>query len=159
MIERSAGTRGYCIVALDNPKYSVNVGSVLRAAWNYKAAGIVISGRRYHKQNSDTMKAHRHIPLFHAVDVMELVPYDCVPVAVDFLADAIPLQEYTHPERAFYVFGAEDATLGHRILSRCRDKIYIPTLGCMNLAACVNVVLYDRMAKYNRVHAEDLRGL
>jgi tRNA(Leu) C34 or U34 (ribose-2'-O)-methylase TrmL len=25
--------------------------------------------------------------------------------------------------------------------------VYIPTTGCMNLAATVNVVLYDRMAK------------
>jgi tRNA(Leu) C34 or U34 (ribose-2'-O)-methylase TrmL len=25
--------------------------------------------------------------------------------------------------------------------------VYIPTVGCMNLAATVNVVLYDRMAK------------
>jgi tRNA(Leu) C34 or U34 (ribose-2'-O)-methylase TrmL len=25
--------------------------------------------------------------------------------------------------------------------------VYIPTVGCMNLAATVNVVLYDRLAK------------
>ncbi len=25
--------------------------------------------------------------------------------------------------------------------------VYIPTIGCMNLAATVNVVLYDRLAK------------
>ena len=29
----------------------------------------------------------------------------------------------------------------------CEETIYIPTEGCMNLAATVNVVLYDRMAK------------
>jgi tRNA(Leu) C34 or U34 (ribose-2'-O)-methylase TrmL len=25
--------------------------------------------------------------------------------------------------------------------------VYVPTIGCMNLAATVNVVLYDRLAK------------
>ena len=60
---------------------------------------------------------------------------------------ATSLVDYIHPERAFYIFGAEDATLGERVLSRCRDVIYVPTSGCMNLAATVNVVLYDRMAK------------
>ncbi len=52
-----------------------------------------------------------------------------------------------HPVRAFYIFGGEDATLGGRVLSWCRDVIYIPTAYCMNLAATVNVVLYDRMTK------------
>ena len=35
------------------------------------------------------------------------------------------------------------------MLSWCRDVVYIPTNGCMNLAACVNVVLYDRLSKSN----------
>jgi len=29
--------------------------------------------------------------------------------------------------------------------------VYIPTVGCMNLAATVNVVLYDRLAKALRL--------
>ena len=57
------------------------------------------------------------------------------------------LNNYKHPERAFYIFGAEDQTLGKRIVSFCRDIVYIPTKTCMNLAATVNVVLYDRMVK------------
>lgn len=52
-----------------------------------------------------------------------------------------------NPKRAFYVFGAEDNTLGSRVLGWCRDVVSVPTNRCMNLAACVNVVLYDRMAK------------
>jgi tRNA(Leu) C34 or U34 (ribose-2'-O)-methylase TrmL len=54
---------------------------------------------------------------------------------------------YVHPESAFYIFGAEDGTLGARVLERCRDRVMVPTNGCMNLAATVNVVLYDRMRK------------
>src|SRR5690606_30290164 len=72
---------------------------------------------------------------------------DCVPVAVDLLEGATPLCEYTHPERAFYIFGPEDGTLGKAVTSWCRDVVYIPTNYCMNLAATVNVVLYDRLAK------------
>jgi len=66
---------------------------------------------------------------------------------VDLVEEAIPLTTYVHPERAFYVFGAENATLGEQVISWCRDVIYVPTNGCLNLAACVNVVLYDRMVK------------
>lgn len=87
------------------------------------------------------------MPLFQVDDLRSVVPYDCVPVAVDLIDGAIPLNEYEHPERAFYIFGAEDQTLGDRVLSWCRDVAYIPTRSCMNLAATVNVVLYDRCVK------------
>lgn len=142
-------TRGYCGIGLDNPKDSLNVGSALRAAGCYGASFVAASGRRFGSGPTDTIKAYRHLPLFRPDDVMSLLPYDCVPVAVDLIDGAISLFDYKHPERAYYIFGAEDATLGERILSRCRDVVYVPTVSCMNLAATVNVILFDRMAKIN----------
>lgn len=139
--------RGYCGIGLDNPKSDVNVGSALRAAGVYGASFVAASGGRWTSDKTDTMKSYRHLPLLRPDKLRDLLPYDCVPVAVDLISGAIALPEYKHPERAFYIFGAEDATLGERITSWCRDIIYIPTNGCMNLAATVNVVLYDRMAK------------
>ena len=139
--------RGYCGIGLDNPKNKINVGSALRAAGVYGAAFVAASGKRCGKSPTDTMKHYRHLPLMRINSLKDIIPYDCVPVAVDLIEGAIPLPEYKHPERAFYIFGAEDATLGERTISWCRDVIYIPTDGCMNLAATVNVVLYDRMVK------------
>jgi len=93
------------------------------------------------------MKTALHTPMFKVDDLKSCLPHNCVPVAVDLIEGAVPLTDYVHPERAFYIFGAEDATLGARVTDWCRDVIYVPTNGCMNLAATVNVVLYDRMAK------------
>lgn len=139
--------RGYCGIGLDNPKTNINVGSVLRAAGVYGASFVAASGGRFGSEKTDTMKAYRKLPLYRIDDLYKIIPYDCVPVAIDLVEGAVPLHEYKHPERAFYIFGAEDATLGNRVLSWCRDKVMIPTDGCMNLAATVNVVLYDRLAK------------
>jgi hypothetical protein len=114
---------------------------------------VAVSGKRYHRNSADTTAAEHNIPLIVGLENLHLViPFDCVPVAVELIETAIPLPQYVHPRRAFYVFGAEDHTLGERVLSWCRDVVYIPTRACMNLAACVNVVLYDRLAK-----AEDSR--
>ena len=143
-------SRGYCGIGLDNPKYDVNVGSTLRAAGNYNANFVAATGRRYKKASTDTVKQYRHLPLFNVENLRDIIPFDCIPVAVDLIDGAISLHEYEHPERAFYIFGAEDATLGKRITDWCKDTIYIPTNGCMNLAATVNVVLYDRMAKQSK---------
>lgn len=139
--------RGYAAIGLHHPKTPANVGSVLRAAQVYGASMVALTGRRFQKSNVDTMKAWRHMPLIETEDLRLVVPYDCVPVAVDLVLGARSLCDYTHPERAFYIFGPEDGTLGKEVTEWCRDVIYVPTSGCMNLAACVNVVLYDRMQK------------
>lgn len=144
---KSEQKRGYACIGLDNPKTPVNVGSALRAAGIYGAEFVATTGKRYHGSPTDTMKHVRHLPLIQVSDLHDIVPFDCVPVAVDLIEGATPLHEYEHPERAFYIFGAEDNTLGKRVTDWCRDTIYVPTNGCMNLAATVNVILYDRMAK------------
>lgn len=141
-------TRGFSIVALDNPKNGINVGSALRAAHCYDAAGLVVGGRRLPiRACTDPQKAYRHLPVFRTEDVFDSIPFDCVPIAVELVENARNLADFTHPERGFYIFGAEDQTLGKRILDRCVHTVYIPTEHCMNLAATVNVVLYDRMVK------------
>jgi tRNA(Leu) C34 or U34 (ribose-2'-O)-methylase TrmL len=143
--------RGYSVIALDNPRNPINIGSALRACGCFDAKLMVVGGpgRGRMRQPTDTNGQHRHLPLIRVPDVFDAIPFNCVPVAVDLLEGATPLPEYEHPERAFYIFGAENATLGARILDRCRDRIMVPTAYCMNLAATVNVVLYDRMAKGN----------
>ena len=143
-------TRGYSIIAVDRPKDINNFAGMMRAAHCYGASMVVLGGDRYQYAAPNTTKAERHIPLLRVPDVFDALPYDCVPVAVDLIDGAIPLPKYQHPERAFYIFGAEDATLGERILSRCRDVVYVPTSYCMNLAATTNVILYDRLTKHKQ---------
>jgi tRNA(Leu) C34 or U34 (ribose-2'-O)-methylase TrmL len=139
--------RGFCGIGLDNPKSEYNVGAAMRAVGVFDANFLAVRGTRYGPGQTDTMKTALHTPMFKVDDLKSCLPHNCVPVAVDLIEGAVPLTDYVHPERAFYIFGAEDATLGARVTDWCRDVIYVPTNGCMNLAATVNVVLYDRMAK------------
>jgi len=146
--------RGYAVIALDNPKCLANLGGALRAAQCYSAALVLVGGPRMIRLKglaTDTIKAYRHLPVTLVADVIDQIPYDCIPVAVDLVEGACDLRTYVHPERAFYVFGPEDGTLGKRVLEKCRDRIMVPTIGCMNLAATVNVVLYDRLSKQKGV--------
>lgn len=141
--------RGYAAIGLYNPKTVHNVGSVLRAAGCFDAAMIAVEGRRYHRACTDTTKMYKHLPLVHG-PLHDLVPFDCVPVAVELIEGAQSLHGYHHPERAFYVFGPEDGSIPREVSSWCRDVIYVPSHGCLNLAAAVNVVLYDRNKKRAR---------
>jgi len=139
--------RGFSSIGLHMPKDNLNVGSVLRAAKCYGVSVVAITGTRYSRARTDTTKAYGSIPLIRCDDLKTCIPYATVPVAVEFISSARNLIGYHHPESAFYVFGPEDGTLGEKVLGWCRDVIYVPTSYCMNLAATVNVILYDRMAK------------
>lgn len=68
-------------------------------------------------------------------------------VCVDLVDGAVPLTLFEHPAEALYIFGPEDGTISQDIIDRADDVVYIPANGCLNLAATVNVVLYDRMSK------------
>ena len=37
--------------------------------------------------------------------------------------------------------------ISQEVIGRADAVVYVPTVGCMNLAATVNVVLYDRLTK------------
>ncbi len=140
----------YACIGLFNPKSPENVGSVMRASGCYSVHSVFYTGTRYDRAEpfyTDTKKVHQTIPLIGVSDLEEVIPLGCVPVAVELTPDAKPLTEYKHPARAFYIFGPEDGSLKKEITEFCDDVVYIPTKGCMNLAATVNVVLYDRLAK------------
>lgn len=144
------GYTGYACIGLYNPKGPENVGSIMRAAGCYGVNTVFYTGTRYERASAfrtDTKQVHLQLPLIGVDDLSQVIPFGCVPVAIEVHPDARPLTEYQHPERAFYIFGPEDGSLKKNVTSWCRDIVYIPTRGCMNLAATVNVVLYDRMLK------------
>ena len=142
--------RRYSCIGLFNPKSPDNVGAVMRAAGCYGVNSVFYTGKRYARAQefvTDTKMVHQDIPLIGVEDLQAIIPLGCTPVAVELVDDARPLPEYTHPDRAIYIFGPEDGSLSKEVLAWCEEVVYIPTKGCMNLAATVNVVLYDRLAK------------
>ena len=143
--------RGFFAVGLCLPRDPANVAHALRASGCFGAAFLAFSGGRYQRHVIDTQKAYRHMPLINtgcAPDsILDVLPYDCVPVAVEINERAVQLPRYKHPERAYYVLGPEDGSVPDDVVSRCRDVVRIPSRFCLNLAAALCVVLYDRQAK------------
>jgi len=145
-------------IGLINPKSPTNVGGVLRAAGCYGADEVYFTGTRYlnaKKFHTDTKNALERIPLT-GTESLDLVKSDgAKAVVIELIEGATPLPEFKHPENAFYIFGPEDGSVGKDVLKWCDEVVYIPTIGCMNLAATCNVVLYDRLAKLGGVESSD----
>ncbi|MCY7297360.1 RNA methyltransferase [Alteromonas sp. a30] len=149
---------GSAYIGLTNPKSPTNVGSVMRAAGCYQAKAVFYTGERYTraaKFQTDTKAMRDSIPLQAAESLLDVVPDGAKMVCVELVEGATPLPEFVHPENAFYVFGPEDGTIEQAVVDNADAVVYVPTIGCMNLAATVNVLLYDRLAKSGLSFAGD----
>lgn len=154
-----------CVTLID-PKYPRNVGAALRACAEFEAERLLWTGARvdpdgdYGQIASGSRRASkRRLPreerLWYADTVQfgrvlqarASVPNGLTPVAVEVLPGAVPLPDFQHPEDACYIFGPEDGSLPYWAKERAHHFVWIPSRRCLNLAAAVNVVLYDRVAK------------
>lgn len=140
-------------IGLENPQNSLNVGGVLRAAQAFDCGLIVIETKipsdLLLKSKTDTGKGYKSIPVICG-NIAECAPYAHKRVAVELVEDAVSLVDFTHPRNALYIFGPENGSISPDLLDVCEHKIFIPARICLNLAACVNVVLYDRVSKIIR---------
>ncbi len=145
-------------LGLTKPKSPANVGAVMRAAGCYGVDAVFYTGERYDravKLNTDTKAVSSRIPLTAARNLQGCIPEGMKIVCIELVEGATPLPEYQHPDRAMYIFGPEDGTISQEVIDNADGVVYIPTLGYMNLAATVNVVLYDRLAKSDLSFATD----
>lgn len=145
-------------LGLINPKSVTNVGAVMRSAGCFDVSEVFYTGTRYARASqfvTDTKDHHQQIPLMAVDDILDNAPADSQVVCVELALGATPLTDYQHPENAFYIFGPEDGTIDQSIIDQADAVIYIPTNGCLNLAASVNVVLYDRLAKSGQFNTGD----
>lgn len=157
-----------------NPKYPHNVGGTLRACAAFGVPGLHWTGdrvklydpkvkKKFRLPREERMRGYNENVDFGPIDLSEktirqMFP-GSIPVAVEVKNDFESMVDFRHPEDAVYVFGPEDSSIGARYLAQCHHHIYIPTHFCLNLAACVNVVLYDRYAKRLRAGQEPIKDL
>jgi tRNA G18 (ribose-2'-O)-methylase SpoU len=149
-------SRGFFEIGIYRGKTPANVGTLWRSAYQLGASGIFTVGRRYPQQASDTVKAHRHIPLREFLDLEALLaaqPYGCPIVAVEMGGRS--LQSFVHPERAIYLLGAEDNGIPASALARCQHVVSLPSVRTQsyNVSVAGSLVMYDRFNKLGGVAA------
>ena len=140
-------------IGLQNPKSPTNVGAVLRAAGCFGASSIYYTGNRYDRAakfnnySTDTQNRSESIPLLGVDCLLSKKGDNAKIICIELVEGATPLHKFEHPDDAYYIFGPEDGTIKQKVIDGADAVVYIPTIGCLNLAATVNVVLYDRLSK------------
>ena len=137
-------------IGLINPKSPANVGAVMRAAGCFHADSVLYTGLRYDRAMSfrtDTKNRRQSIPLDCVDSLLENKTSGAKIICIELVENATPLHLFKHPDNACYIFGPEDGSIDQGTIDKADEVVYIPSNGCLNLAASVNVVLYDRLIK------------
>lgn len=154
-------------VALVNPKYAHNVGAAVRAASCFGSSQVWYTGdrvsmeleRKQRLPREERMKGYKDVDLIQFDYFFDEFDPDVVPVAIEMRPNSELLTDFEHPEKALYVFGPEDGSIPSVHLRHCHRFVVIPTRHCVNLAAAVYLVLYDRLIKRMQAGLEDIRCL
>lgn len=152
-------------VALTNPKYGHNVGAALRSCAALGARQLWVTGTRATAEweergrlpREERMKSYGGVEVFLGDYFFEAFETDVEVVAVEIVRNATPLTYFEHPEKALYVFGPEDGSLGKVARQHARHFVIIPTDHCLNLVAAVTSVLLDRRMKRQLAGLEEVR--
>lgn len=155
---KNATQNSTVLIGLTNPKSPSNVGAVMRAAGCYGVNEVIYTGKRYQqaaKFSTDTKNISQRIPLTPVESLILTKDESIEIVCVELAEGATPLPLFKHPQNALYILGPEDGSISQEVVDRADHVVYIPTIGCMNLAATVNVVLYDRLAKSDQLDVSD----
>jgi tRNA (guanosine-2'-O-)-methyltransferase len=143
--------RGYFGIGIENSKNKINYGTLFRSAKILGANFIFTVGKRFEIQTSDTIKSHRHMPLFEYDsfnDFYKNIPYNCKLIGIEMLTKAKTLKKYIHPERAIYLLGHESLGLSKQAIEKCHDFIKLPGEFSLNVSVAGSIIIYDRISKY-----------
>ena len=144
---------GFCGIGIIGGKFPKNLGTLWRSAFLFGADFLFTIGKRYKHQPTDTLKASRHIPLFHFTDWQDFLnhlPKESHIVFIEQAPHAVSLEEFKHPRSAVYILGAEDTGIPEDLL-KTSTVVKVPSLYpfSLNVAVAGSIVLYDRFIKRN----------
>jgi len=114
------------------------------------------ASKGYRLPREERMKGYKDVTLTNEDRFFDRFGRDVVPIAVELNQSAELLTTFEHPENALYVFGPEDGGVGSVHLRHCHRFLAIPANHCLNLAAAINVVLYDRRMKRQLAGVEEI---
>lgn len=119
-------------VAIENWTSDLNIGTVVRNANAFLAAGVVIVGRRqWNKRGAMVTDRYQHVR--YVPDTDALVAWasteDLPLIGIDNLPGSVALEDTDLPERCVLVFGQEGPGLSAAARQACRQVCSIAQFG------------------------------
>jgi len=135
-------------VAIQNWEHDFNIGSIVRTANAFNVEAVHILGRRRWNRRG-AMVTDRYLTVEHHADVdgflAAMTAAGIVPVGVDNLPGAVPLETSELPRRCCLVFGSEGPGLTDELVAGCDRLVAITQYGStrsLNAGAAAAIAMY-----------------
>jgi tRNA G18 (ribose-2'-O)-methylase SpoU len=119
-------------VAIENWQHDLNIGTVVRTANAFNAAGVHIIGRRRWNRRG-AMVTDRYLHVHHHPTVEDFIDWarseDLAVLGIDIFPDSVPLETYELPERCVLVFGQEGPGLSGEVHRAAEATLSIAQFG------------------------------
>jgi tRNA G18 (ribose-2'-O)-methylase SpoU len=119
-------------VAIENWAHDFNIGSVVRTANAFNAAGVHVVGRRRWNRRG-AMVTDRYLHVHHHPDAAALVAWadqaGLPLLGIDNLPGAVPLETAQLPRECVLVFGQEGPGLSEPVRAACSSLLSIAQFG------------------------------
>jgi tRNA G18 (ribose-2'-O)-methylase SpoU len=119
-------------VAIENWQHDLNIGTVVRTANAFNAAGVHIIGRRRWNRRG-AMVTDRYLHVHHHATVEDFIAWarseELAVLGVDIFPDSVPLETYALPERCVLVFGQEGPGLSEEVHRAAEATLSIAQFG------------------------------
>jgi tRNA G18 (ribose-2'-O)-methylase SpoU len=142
-------------VAIENWTHDFNIGSVVRTANAFNAAGVHVVGRRRWNRRG-AMVTDRYVHVRHHGDVHALAEWAGTAglplLGVDNLPGAVPLETYQLPAACVLLFGQEGPGLSPAARSACRAVLSVAQYGStrsVNAGAAAAIAMHAWVRRHS----------
>ncbi len=135
-------------VAIENWQHDLNIGTVVRTANAFNAAGVHIIGRRRWNRRG-AMVTDRYLHVHHHPTVEDFTAWAAAEglavVGIDIFPDSVPLETFALPERCVLVFGQEGPGLSEEAHAAAEATLSIAQYGStrsINAASAAGIAMH-----------------
>ena len=138
-------------VAVENWQHDLNIGTVVRTANAFNAAGVHIVGqRRWNRRGA--MVTDRYLHVHHHDDIDALVGWavenDLPVIGIDIVPGAVPIEHVSLPERCVLLFGQEGPGLSE---AACAASTMVCAISQFGSTRSINVGVAAGIAMHSWV--------
>ena len=143
-------------VAIENWQHDMNIGTVVRTANAFNAAGVHIVGRRRWNRRG-AMVTDRYMHVRHHEDIDALMGWaddeGLAVVAIDLVPGSVPIETARLPERCVLVFGQEGPGLSPEVCARAEMVCSITQFGStrsINAGVAAGIAMHTWIRQHAR---------
>jgi tRNA G18 (ribose-2'-O)-methylase SpoU len=141
-------------VCIENWQHDFNISSCIRNCNAFNARKIYYVGeKRFDRRGMKGVQNYSDIEWLPTIDKLVALKAQYRFVAIDNIANATPLNNYTWQANSLLVFGSEGVGITSKMLELCDDVVYIKQYGSVrsiNVAAASAVIMNDIVSQFNR---------